>query len=171
MKYIIIIPLIVFFSSCQSAKEKLTSTIKSGEEKLFNDSVKSLDKKEAESVFSNYLLYADTYKDDTLSAAFLFKAGDLANGMQRPKEAVAVFERLRKDYPTDKKASVALFMEAFIYETALEEKEKAKEIYKDFIQKYPDHKLYQSAKASLEQLNANLSDEELIRMFEQKTNQ
>ena len=114
------------------------------------------------------LVYADTYKDDTTSASYLFKAGDLSNGLQRPKEAIAIFERLRTSFPKYRKTPAALFMQGFIYETSLQNKDKAKEKYKEFVQKYPGHNLTPSAQASLDQLNANLSDEDLIRSFEAK---
>ena len=159
---------VLIFVSCESAKDKLAKEIKLGEAKLFSDSVKALNLDESNTVFNNYLVYADTYKDDTSSANYLFKAADLANGLNRPKESIAIFERLRTSFPDYRKASSALFMQAFIYETSIKDKEKAKEKYKEFIQKYPEHKLTASAQASLDQLNANLSDEELIKSFEAK---
>lgn len=154
------------FGACKSAKEKLTDEIAKGEARLFNDTVKTLNVEESNNVLNNYILYADQYKDDTLAASYLFKAGDLANGLRRPKEAIAIFDRLRTNFPDYRKSAVALFMEGFIYETALGDKEKAKEKYKEFIDKYPEHNLTASAQASLNQLNSNLTDEELIKSFE-----
>ena len=100
--------------------------IKNGETKLFGDSVKELDKNVASEVFKNYIHYADTYKEDTSSASYLFKAADLSNGLGRPLEAIKIYERMRKLYPDYRKSSVALFMQGFIYETAVHDKEKAK---------------------------------------------
>lgn len=152
--------------SCKSERQKLSEEITSGEEKLFNDSSKTLNTDVANDVLRKYIAYADANKDDTLSVNYLFRAGDLANGLHRPEEAIAIYERLRVSYPESKKSSVALFMEAFIYETVLQNKERAKTTYKKFLDDYPDHKLAPSAQASLDQLNANLSDEDLIKMFE-----
>ncbi len=160
--------IIVFFASCESAKKKLSEDIAKGEARLFSDTVKSLNVDESNNVLNNYLVYADKYKEDTMSAEYLFKAADLANGLRRPKEAIAIFDRLRTTFPEYRKSPAALFMQGFIYETSLGEKEKAKEKYKEFIQKYPQHTLTPSAQASLDQLNSNLSDEDLIRSFEAK---
>lgn len=168
MKLIPLLLLIILLISCESARKKLSNEIKIGESRLFSDSVKALNVDESNTVFNNYLLYADTYKDDTTSAAYLFKAADLVNGLNRPNEAIAIFERLRSLYPDYRKSSAALFMQAFIYETSLNDKEKAKVKYKEFIQKYPDHNLTASAQASWNQLNANLSDEDMIKSFEAK---
>jgi len=162
--------IVVFFISCESARKKLSDEIAKGEARLFSDSVKSLNVDESNNVLNNYLVYADKFKDDTLSAEYLFKAADLANGLRRPKEAIAIFERLRTSFPDYRKSPAALFMQGFIYETSMDDREKAKEKYKEFIQNYPNHKLTPSAQASLDQLNANLSDEDLIRSFEAKNN-
>jgi tetratricopeptide (TPR) repeat protein len=167
-KTIVMLLIVVSIGACQSAKEKLSNEIASGEARLFSDTVKTLNIDESNNVLNNYLVYADKFKDDTLSAAYLFKAGDLANGLRRPKEAIAIFERLRTSFPDYRKSAAALFMEGFIYETAMGDKEKAKEKYKEFIQKYPNHNLTASAQASLDQLNSNLTDEELIKSFEAK---
>lgn len=157
--------------SCKSPRERLLDEIHSGEEKLFLDSAKRLNESVATGVLLNYIKYADTFGSDTLSADFLFKAGDLANGLNRPMEAITYFDRLVKDYPEYKKAAAALFMKAFIYETRMDDSEKAKKAYSEFLEKYPEHPLTPSAKATLEQLNSNLSNEELIRMFEEKNKQ
>jgi hypothetical protein len=59
-------------------------------------------------------------------------------------------------------------MQAFLYETVLNDKEKAKAKYEEFIKSYPQHPLVSSAKASFDQINSGMSDEQLIKMFEQK---
>ena len=117
MKIIPILLTIVFFASCESAKKKLSDEIALSESKLFSDSVKSLNVDESNNVLNNYLLYADKYKEDTISADYLFKAADLANGLRRPKESIAIFDRLMTSFPEYRKSPTALFMQAFIYET------------------------------------------------------
>ena len=154
--------------SCRSEKEELTDRISQGEAQLFSDSLGKLNQETANNVLRDYMEYADTYKDDTLSATYLFKAGDLANGLNRPVEAISIYDRLQNDYPDHKRAATALFMQAFIYETVMQNREMAKEKYKLFLVRYPDHRLAGSAKASVDQLDANLSDEDLIRMFEEQ---
>lgn len=166
MRLLLIVLAFAMMTSCQSKKDKLAEEIKTGEMKLFNDSVKMLNTAIAKEVYEKYIQYADTYKEDTLSATYLFRAADLANGLNKPQESVTLYQRLRTEYPDYRRTSAALFMEGFLYETALNDKENAKAKYKEFIDKYPNHQLVPSAQASLDQLNANLTDEELIRKFE-----
>ena len=158
----------VILVSCVSEKEELTERISQGEQQLFSDSTGKLNPETANGVLRDYVEYADLYKSDTASATYLFKAGDLANGLNRPVEAISIYDRLQNDYPNHKRAAAALFMQAFIFETVMQNKEMAKEKYKLFLVRYPEHRLAGSAKASLDQLEANLSDEDLIKMFEEQ---
>jgi len=170
IRYLTIIAAIgsLFMVSCMSEQVELKERITQGEAQLFSDSTGKLDQEIANGVLRDYIEYADTYKSDTMSANYLFKAGDLANGLNRPVEAISIYDRLQDQFPDNKKAAAALFMQAFIYETVMQNKDMAKERYKLFLVKYPDHRLAGSAKASVDQLDANLSDEDLIKMFEEQ---
>jgi TolA-binding protein len=164
--FLFVLPLLLY--SCKSGKEKLQETIGSDEQKLFSDSTRMLNPQVAEEVFKSYKEYSDKYPDDTISAAYLFKAADLANGIKKYKDAVELYARFREKYPMHRKAAAALFLQAFINDNNLQDKEKAKQLYSEFLEKYPDHQLAASAKISLEQLKMGLTDEELVKMFEAK---
>ncbi len=171
LRYLVLITLTICtltFTSCSSEKERLANRIHQGEQRLFNDSTKSLDPLEAEKVLADYLDYASTYKADSLSPSFLFKAADLANGLQHAEQAISLYDKLMTEFPMYKKVPAALFMQGFIYETVIHNKDKAKERYDAFLKKYPEHPLAASARASLDQLNSGLSDEELVKMFQAK---
>jgi TolA-binding protein len=157
-----------FLHACKPGKEKLNETISAAELKLFNDSTKMLNDTVAANVLKWYKEFAEKYPDDTLAPMYLFKAGDLSNGMRKYKDAIALFDQLMKKYPEHRKAPVSLFLQAFIYDNNLRDVEKAKMVYSEFLQKYPNHQLAPSAKASLEQLNMGLTNEQLIKMFEAK---
>jgi len=155
-------------SSCQDPKRKLAESIRAHENLLFGDSLKLLNDSVALKTFDLYTDYADKYKEDTLSAGYLFKAADLALGMRQAPKAIEALNILRERYPDSDQGESALFMQAFIYDTELNDKDKAKSIYKEFMDKYPGHPLHGSAEASYEQLEAGLSDEDLIRLFESR---
>jgi TolA-binding protein len=162
----VMILLSFWICSCKPGKEKLRKNISSNEEKLFNDSTKMLNDSTAAEVLKEYKEFAEKYPDDTMAPVYLFKSGDLSNGMRRYKEAIDLFTQFLKKYPDHRKAPVSLFMQAFITDNNLRDVEKAKMLYSEFLQKYPNHPLTPSAKASLDQLNMGLTDEQLIKMFE-----
>ncbi len=164
--------LILFFSltiiACESPKEKLANKIRSNETILFGDSLKTLNDSIALSTIDLYITFADQFQEDNSSPEYLFKSADLALGVKQPQKALESLQLLRKRYPESNKASAALFMQAFILETAIEDKEGAKKLFLEFIEKYPSDPLTGSAQASYDQLAAGISDEDLIRMFESK---
>jgi outer membrane protein assembly factor BamD (BamD/ComL family) len=154
--------------ACQDPKEKLAESIKANEKVLFSDTLRALNDSVALKTLDMYGSFADRYPEDSNASEYLFKSADLALGIQRASMALESLRILIERYPQSDKASSALFMQAFIHETVLKDNEKAKELFLEFIEKYPKHPLFLSAKASYEQLLSGMSDEDLIRMFESK---
>jgi outer membrane assembly lipoprotein YfiO len=152
--------------ACKSRKEKLSDDIGTNEQKLFSDSTHALNNQAAEDLLKMYGEYSEKYPQDSLASAYLFKAADLSNGLRKYNEAIQLYSQFREKYPNDKKAAACLFLQAFIYDNNMKETEKAKKLYAEFLKKYPSHELAPSAKASLDQLNSGLSNEDLIKMFE-----
>ena len=165
-KIVALLALIIVFASCKSGKEKLAENISAGEQKLFTDSTRMLDASVAANVMNLYKEYIEKYPEDTLTASYLFKSADLANGLRRYKDAIELYSQFREKYPDNRKAPAALFLQAFINDNNIHDKEKAKQLYGEFLQKYPSHELARSAHASLDQINSGLTDEQLIKMFE-----
>ncbi|MCX7651908.1 MAG: tetratricopeptide repeat protein [Bacteroidia bacterium] len=71
-----------------------------------------------------------------------------------------VDQRFRQKSPL---APKALFYEAFLYETMLNDTTRARERYEDFLQYYPDHELAKDARLSLQ--NLGKSPDELIQQI------
>jgi TolA-binding protein len=157
---------IAIFSSCKSGKEKLEENIVANEQKLFSDSTRMLDAAVAANVLTMYKEFVEKYPDDTITSSYLFKSADLANGLRKYKDAIDLYSQFREKYPDHRRAPAALFLQAFINDNNIHDKEKAKQLYAEFLQKYPTHELAPSAHASLDQINSNLTDEQLIKMFE-----
>ena len=160
--------LLLALASCKSPKEKLIEDISSNEQKLFSDSTRLLNSTVAEGVLKSYREFVEKYPDDSLSVSYLYKGGDLANGMKNYILAIDLYRQFIEKYPDHHKAAAGLFMQAFIHDSNLHEKEKAKQLYLEFLKKYPGHELALSAQASLDQISMGLSDEQLIKMFEAK---
>ena len=166
--YLLAIFLISVLFSCKSEKQRLTEQIQSNEQKLFNDSTKMLNAQVAADQLTAYQKYASTFPEDSASPAYLFKAADLAHGMRKNREAIDLYKMFITKYPDHGKAAPSLFLEGFIYDSEMKQKDSAKIIYKQFLEKYPTHPLAASAKASLDQIEMGLSDEDLVKMFEAK---
>jgi TolA-binding protein len=168
VNYLIALFTAITIISCKSEKQKLTEQIQMNEQKLFNDSTRMLNVNVAADELAAYQKYATTFPDDSASPSYLFKAADLAHGLRKNHDAVNLYKTFISKYPDHAKAAPSLFLQGFIYDTEINQKDSAKVIYKEFLTKYPTHPLAASAKASLDQLESGMSDEELVKMFEAK---
>jgi tetratricopeptide (TPR) repeat protein len=162
-KIISIILIVTAFASCKSEKEKLSDRISKGESEMLNDSSQTVNRKKAQEMIHLYTEYAEKFKEDTLAAEYLFRAGDISNGIGQYKEAIEFYKKC-SEINTYNKQPVAFFLQGFIYETQLNDMQNAKRIYEEFLQKYPNHKLAGDVNFSL--ANLGKSPEELVKMFE-----
>ncbi len=147
------------------SKEDRLESITSIEEELFADPA-SFNVGKAAALVKNYDMYATENPDDENAAEYLFKAGEMSASLNKGKEAVAFFDRVCNDYPDYERAAYALFMKGFTLENYVGDMGAAKTVYEDFIDKYPDHPMSESAKFSIQ--NLGKSPEDLIKEFEAK---
>lgn len=153
-------------AACRQENERMAEKIKETEKKLVNDSTKMMNRPLAEEQLKAYSDFTDKFPDDQRSEEFLYKAADLANGLGKTPVALELYHRFGEKYPNSSKAAYAMFLQGFIYENQLKNLDKAKELYTLFLSKYPTHELAKDAKFSLD--NLGKSEEELIKMFEEK---
>lgn len=152
--------------SCAQQQSELREKISNAEKSLFTDSVTMIpDHAKADSIVALYEDYALKFQDDTLSPEYLYRAGDVCNGVGRYKEAVGYFGRVQR-YPNYAKLPAALFLQGFISENNLQDTAAARRFYEKFLSRFPEHKLAPDVKLSLE--NMGKTPEELIREFEQR---
>lgn len=115
-----------------------------------------------------YLLFAKQNPDDKQTPDFLFKALDVAVGInaEGSQKAVDIADVLIENYPDFEMTPMAMFIKGFIYENMIGDLKNAEATYRQFIDKYPDNPMVEDVKATVE--NMGLSPEELIRKFESK---
>ena len=115
-----------------------------------------------------YLLFAKQNPDDKQTPDFLFKALDVAVGInaEGPQKAVDIADVLIENYPDFEMTPMAMFIKGFIYENMIGDLKNAEATYRQFIEKYPESPMVGDVKATVE--NMGLSPEELIRKFESK---
>lgn len=117
-----------------------------------------------------YVLYAEQNPDDVKSPDFLFKALDVAVGVnaEGPQKAIDVANVLIEKYPDFEMTPMALYIKGYVYENMLGDLNNAEFAYRQFVDRYPDDPMAEDVKATIE--NLGLSPEELIRKFESMNN-
>ena len=115
------------------------------------------------------LAYEDFLKHhsfESISKEYQFRAGELAKAINKPHLAIKHLNGLLERDPDHERAPLALFYKATIVGDMLNEDENAKMIYQEFIDKYPDHPLAESAKESIKLQGKSL--DEIVKEFEKK---
>ena len=122
--------------------------------------------KKGETLLAAYLDYTGMFKDSSSAPVYMFKAAELALGLNKVQQSLELFNRIIYQYPDFEKVPESLFLMGFIYENNLQNFGKAKEIYENFLQRFPDHEFADDAALSIQ--NLGKSPEELVREFERK---
>ena len=114
-----------------------------------------------------YTLFAEQNPNDAQSPDFLFKALDIAVGVnaEGPEKAIKIADVLIEKYPDFEMTPMAMFIKGFVYENMIGDLQNAEKTYRQFIEKYPENPMLEDVKSTLE--NLGLSPEELIRNFEE----
>lgn len=158
-----ILTLLISCGETKTHKEDQLSLIHELESELFLEDG-SLDQTKATPLIRAYDQFFINFNEDERAPEFLHRAVDLSVGIMRYEEAVNFIDRLLKDVPDYNKNPQALFLKAFILENHLQKLGHAKDIYNEFLDKYPTHELAKDARFSLD--NLGKSPEELIELFE-----
>ena len=74
-------------------------------------------------------------------------------------QAIALLEKIAKEYPEEILTDDAVFLQADIYERHLKNKDKAMEIYRDFLNKYPGSVYAAEARKRFRNLRGDFAEE------------
>ncbi len=107
---------------------------------------------EKEKAMSLYLFCSQKHEDFVPSAMTLFKIGSWFNENGQAREAVKIFSRLIKKHPGDALVPKTCYRAAELLHEQLKSTEKARNILKTLIKKYPDHDIVPFAQKYLASL-------------------
>jgi hypothetical protein len=124
-------------------------------------------KEEVIQLIDAYILFAEQNPDDVQSPDYLFRALDIAVGVnaEGPDKAIKIADMLIEKYSDFEMTPMAMYLKGFVYENIVGDLHNAEMTYRQFVEKYPESPMVEDVKATIE--NLGLSPEELIRKFEE----
>lgn len=152
--------------SCSSSKEKMIDEITQMEDQIFSETSNKIDLEQTAKLVDMYITFADRYSKSEEAPDYIFRAADISMNLLDPNKSVELFDRILDNYPEFEKYPHCLFLKAYVYENELHNLDKARELYLEFLEKYPDHDFADDVQVSLD--NLGKSPEELIREFQEK---
>jgi TolA-binding protein len=145
-------------------KEQYVNHVKAMEEKM--RASKMLDAAVANEAIRAYSEFAFSFPEDSSSADYLFKAGEVATSIGNYQQALIYYKTINDKYPKFNLVVESLYLQGFIYDNYMNDDNNAREIYTKLIKDYPQHKLAEDAKAAIN--NLGKTDEQLIEEFKKK---
>lgn len=155
---------VLFLFACTESREDKLNKIKTLEEKFYTATQIIPNDTTADELIRMYYSFANTYPKDTLAPAYIFKAGEISNGIKKYEQSLLYFKEICDEYPEHGKAPYAWFFRGFIYENMLSDTSAARQSYSSFLQKFPNHQLAHDVSFALK--NMGRSSLEIIREFE-----
>lgn len=134
--------------------------------RLMNDSTNRIDYRVANDFIGLCEINALILPADPKSPDYLHKAGETARSLRSFPKALEIYDWITGKYPNHAKAAQALFLKAFTYDNDLKNTEKARALYTEFLQKYPNDDFADDTQFLLDNLGKN--DEEIINSFGKK---
>lgn len=103
------------------------------------------------------------------------KIAELYFGVEDYQKTIDTYKTIADKFPDTRFARQGLFMTAFIYDNQLNDKAKALEAYKKYVEKYPKdaegENFTESAKGMIDIIENNKSIEDIIKMNESKNSE
>jgi tetratricopeptide (TPR) repeat protein len=107
-----------------------------------------------------YIRFADSWRTDSLSAEYLFQAAMLdADIREDVSNGLAYLERIATEYPDHPIHSKTLFLIGFTYAEQLNQFDKAREAYQQYLELYPEGEMAPSVRIELDNLGIRPSFE------------
>lgn len=126
----------------------------------------NIDPLEARNYINSCEVYALVNPESKESPKYLYLAAQVAQNIKMHLKTVELYDWVITKYPDFEKNKTALFMKGFVLDNDLKYLDEAKEVYNEFLKKYPNSDLSDDVKSALELLGK--SDEEIIKIIESK---
>lgn len=111
--------------------------------------------------------YAIGFSDNEAAPEFLYRAAEIARSLKTYPKALSIFDWIQEKYPDYENTPTTMFLKGFMLDNEFNNKEAAREVYTDFLTKYPNNDLVDDVKFLLD--NIDKTDEEIMKMIDEKS--
>ena len=149
-KKILTLTILIIISSC--------GLFKSAED-LFSEAEQKRNMGEAKAALELLQKVVDKHSDHEIAPNAQYLIAEIYyRDLRDFTMAINQYENLMVQFPESKQVPISLFMQGFIYANMLADFENAKDHYSQFLQKYPNHELFQSVGFELKYLGRDIKE-------------
>ncbi len=163
----------VFFTGCQTDVAKnsetmdaatLSKKIETTRNQIYNEKNNKFDANKATEYIEYCQSYAKVAPQDPDAAKYLFQAAETARSIKKYDLALTIYDQIYTNFSSYPKAPQALFLKAFTLDSEMQQYDKARGLYQEFVEKHPEDEFADDTQFLLK--NLGKSDEEIIKQFE-----
>lgn len=136
MRYLLLLVAVIAFSACNTERNNQREIIKGMEAAV----VKNTEDKFLRPLIANYLQYHTEFKEDEMSPIYLYRCAVLYYRIRNHGEASKHLETILREYPKTTILEDAYLFLAMIQESPHGRVSRATELYKDYLEKFPQGK-------------------------------
>ncbi|MBK7410136.1 MAG: tetratricopeptide repeat protein [Saprospirales bacterium] len=144
----------------------LHAEIDSLRSRIYNENTNRYDAQVSNEFIGTCEVYGLLLPEDPKTPDLVFEAARTAGYIRSFPKAVELYDWVYTRYPDYSKASQALFMMAFTYDNEMGNVDRAKGLYEEFLQKYPNDDFADDAQALFQ--NLGKSEEEILKALQKK---
>lgn len=174
---------VVFAASCQPSqsgsegtqkeeekidRERLLADITAIENEFKQATTQEVDTAKAGKLIDKTIKFAQSFPVDSMTPELIFRTAQVARAIKKYGRAIQMFGKVHREFPKNERAPTALFLQAFVFENELGDKDQAKKYYNHFLSKYPDNQMAPQVEQILKVIDK--SPEELVKEFKAKNN-
>ncbi len=170
MRILTVLLMLSMMASCQTApaEDPLKTSIEKMEVEI-KEHVE-LDTAVARKLTDAYLEYAELHPEDSIAPYYLSRAAEIYKEMPgKALTAVVTYNKVLTAYPESPLAPRAVFMIGFVFDDKLKDSTRAVKSYNHFLKEYPNHPMADDARQLLQMLSDTLSEEEMVKMWMEKS--
>ena len=152
----------------EATQAELVSTLGELETTLRQKPDQALDTARVNAFVSNAQALARRFPQDSLAPVYLFRAAEFCHATGKFHEAIGLWGQIGTSFSSYIRSAEAVFMQGFVAENELKDRDKALEYYEVFLEKYPEHPMAKDAQVLVTNLKRGVTDQQLIEQFEQQ---
>ncbi len=155
---------VLAFGMFACGEKKLTQEdLKAAEATLFNED-RTVNEAVAPEVAEKYCQFVEQNPNDSSAARWLYHAMEINVLLKQPEKSIEIGDKLLAQYPESEWAPMSLFLlGSFVYEDQLNDTARAHVAYQRIVDEYPENKLANDAKKSIEYLG--LTPDEIMSLI------
>ncbi len=150
----LMIAAITVLVACISPEKRAMKDIAKLEKELYSGSSDAFNNARAQNLIAMYLDYAEKFPGDTNSPNYMFKAALVYMNLNppQPRKAIEIYDKIILKYAGYKRVPQCVFLKAGAYENQLKDTAKAREVYEEFIKKYPKNEMADDARFAIQNM-------------------